>query len=131
MHTCSRIDQGGYGERQAHSQRCGNQVEDNCLYTNGSKRLGVTDCHGTAYQRAEYQRNDQHLHQTDKAVSEDIENTVDKNGIAKISFGNEIMDQNSEYSTCEQGNKNNRRKAELLLSLVIFTHYSSPPVSCI
>ena len=30
------------------------------------------------------------------------------------------MDQYSGYSTCEQGNKNNRRKAELLLSLVIF-----------
>ena len=37
-------------------------------------------------QRAEYQRNDQHLHQTDEAISEDIENTIDKNGIAKISF---------------------------------------------
>ena len=128
----TRIDQITYRQSNRNSQSCSRQIKYQCSHTYGSKLLGITDGHTSADKGTEYQRYNQHFHQTDKSLSDHIKDSLHDHIFLEAAVRNQVTENDSQYCTCDQRHKDLRGKAHFLFLLCflfyIFLFHSSPPL---
>ena len=76
-------EQGG-SKCDADGKCCGNKVKADRFYADLSEGFAVSDGHTSADEGAEDKRYDKHLHQADKALSDDIQHTFYDDGVLDI-----------------------------------------------
>ena len=68
------------------------------------------------------EQNDEHTHQTDKSLSDNIKDTLHNDIIHHVVRWNQIVDDHTGQSSCKKRNKDHRGKAYLFLLLNSILH---------
>ena len=109
-----RVNEQGGSKCDADGKCCGNKVKADRFYADLSEGFAVSDGHTSADEGAEDKRYDKHLHQADKALSDDIQHTFYDDGVLDIAGRDPIVNHHAEQRTGQQGNKNLGGKSGLL-----------------
>lgn len=103
----------------------GENVEADDFYADLAERFTVADGSSAADQRAEYQRYDQHLHQADKALTNNIKYAVYQHVLHKIHISCKHIERNADNRTGDQRDEDLCSQTEFLF-LFYFIHLFTP-----
>lgn len=125
IQTHARLDQKTDTECNGNRHHRGENVKADDLYADLAERFTVADGGGAADQRAEYQRYDQHLHQADKALTDNIKNAVYQHVLHKIHISCEHVERNADDCTGDQRDEDPCSQTDFLF-LFYFIHLFTP-----
>ena len=124
IHAHAGVNDAGNGQRNR-NRKCGrNNVKDNRAHADFTKRLGIANRGRAADERAQNQRYDQHLHQTQEALSDHIEHAVDQNILYGVIGQHAVVQENAQNRAQQQRNKDTRCQADLFL--LCLSHHRAP-----
>ena len=126
IQTDARPDEQANAESDRDCHHGRQDIEADDLDADLAEGLAVTDRGRAADQRAENQRYDKHLHQTDEALTDDIENTVYQYILHKFHVRRGDMQHNTQNGAHNQRNKDLRCQTDLLF-LFRSAHLCAPP----
>ena len=129
----TRIDQITDTKRNANCHCCSCKIKYQGSHTHRTEFFCISNCHTSADQRAEYQRYNQHLHQTDKSLSNDIENTFNNYIFFETAVRNQIAEHDTKNRSRDQRDKDLGRQPYRFFvrsfCLCVFFFHFNPPFS--
>ena len=126
IQTETRLDEQADADRYRDRHHGGEDIEADDLDADLAERLAVADGGRAADQRAEHQRYDKHLHQADKALTDDVENAVYEHILHEIHVGRSHVQHDAQNGAQNERDKDLGCQTDFLF-LFRSAHLRAPP----